>query len=105
MKLKCAICGRERDEGKMTVFSPTEAEKRALIRMGEETPLSRYAYCQPCVRLLSDPTTAIPLLQGTLQMQARSIGVPGHSAEELAKKYAAKVLRITKEKLDEKKSS
>lgn len=95
MKLHCAVCNRERDETVMTIFTPSPDEKKALKKMGEAKPLDRYAYCKACTRILSNPLTAIQLMKGVIQIQARSVGVPGSSAEALAEKYGNKVLAVT----------
>jgi len=96
MKLKCCVCGREREENTMKVFSPTQEEKDSLKKMGEKNLLERYAYCRPCVRILSEPKTAVALMSGVLQFQARAIGVSSASAEAIAERFGSKALKLTK---------
>lgn len=95
MKRACAVCGRERDESTLTSFYPTPVEKQELKRMGEVEPLNVYYYCRACIRILANPTTAIPLMKGVIQFQARSVGVPVQEAEAIAERYAKKVLLVT----------
>jgi len=95
MKLTCSVCGRERDEEAMTIFSPTTKEKAAMRKMGEEKPLDKYPFCRACIRLLSKPETAIPLMKGIVQFKARSAGVSVQDAEAIAERYGNKVLAVT----------
>lgn len=94
MRHSCAVCGRERDEATMTCFVPTDKEKAALKDMGEEAPLDAYHYCRACVRILSNPNTAIPLMKGVIQFKARSVGVDLNNAEAIAERFGKKILAM-----------
>ena len=83
----CCVCNRERDRKDLKTFFPTDAEKD-MLRKGEETDvLSSYDYCLSCIRLMSDRETAIPLLTGIAEVQARHNGVADHTAERIAKSF------------------
>ena len=78
----------------MKVFSPTSEEKEALKKMGEVTPLEKYAYCKPCVGILSNPITAVALMRGVLQFQAKAVGVSSSNAEAIAERFGTKALKL-----------
>jgi len=78
----------------MTVFETTPAEREAMKKMGEEDPKSKYFYCKPCIKVLSNPNTAVPFMSGMMQVFARSTGVSSTRSEALAKKYEAKLRSI-----------
>lgn len=83
----CCVCNRERPKKELRTFYPTEAEKDLLRRSGETEVLQAYRYCASCIRLISSEETALPLLRGVMETQARHNGVPSHKAEEAAGKF------------------
>ena len=94
-KRACAMCRHERDEEKMKIF-PVSAEDKVLLRsMGEENPPDQYAYCKNCVNLLSNQSTAIPLIKGTVQVNARASGVHPTVAEKAADSFVVKLSKLS----------
>jgi hypothetical protein len=89
MKVKCAICERERSDTACKVFVLTASEKEGLRKMGV-TPPARQYYCRPCFRILENPASAVELMKGVLQAQAQALGAS--NAEEAANKFKAKLL-------------
>lgn len=98
MKLKCAVCERERDASTMQVFMTTPAEKRAMSAMGELKPKDSYAYCRACLRILQNQSTAVSLMKGVVQFQARASGVTTQEAEKIANNYGKSLLALTPDK-------
>jgi hypothetical protein len=84
----CAICSRPRDEATMQIIELSEADKQVVRRMGENHPESKYAYCRACIKLLSNPETAIPLMKGVAQLQARRLGANPEVADQHAEAFA-----------------
>jgi len=93
--LTCAVCRQPRDETTMLIIEPTEQEKATMKRMGEDAPLAKYAYCRPCVRLLSTPMTAVALMKGVAILQARGRGTDLETAEKTAGQFVNKVISKT----------
>jgi hypothetical protein len=91
-KLSCAICNREREESLMQVFYPTDEEKAAMVKLGEEKPLDRYGYCKGCIQTLKNPTTGLTFMRGMIQHHARSQGVTPEAAERAIDKFVGRVL-------------
>jgi biotin synthase-related radical SAM superfamily protein len=98
MKRACAVCGRKRDESTMKVFATSTLERATLRKLGESTPEDSYAFCRSCVGILSNPATAIPLMKGIIQFQARAAGVTPHNAERIAERFGKRVMDITPSK-------
>lgn len=90
MKVKCAICERERSDTACEVFVLTTAEKESLRKMSAVPPPDRQYYCRPCFRILENPASAVELMKGVLQAQAQALGAS--NAEEAANKFKAKLL-------------
>jgi hypothetical protein len=95
MKRTCSVCGRKRDEKTMRVFATTPSERETLRKMGEASPGDSYAFCRSCIGVLSNPATAIPLMKGVIQFQARASGVSTHSAEQIADRFGKRIMSIT----------
>ena len=92
MKIKCAICNRERDRKSCRIFVPTPQEKNTLKKMGEN-PQAEYGYCRPCVRLMQDPRTAADVMKGVMQMYARAFGAV--NPDEVAERFKNRLLSKT----------
>jgi hypothetical protein len=84
MKLKCCVCGRERDEETCVTIVLTPNEKKHLESAGE-TSVESLSYCRPCYRTLSDREAGAQLMKGVVQFRLRAAGVP--NAEQLAQRF------------------
>lgn len=85
MKVKCSVCGRDRDKSTCEVIVPTPEEVEGLRKMGEANPTKEHVFCRPCFRILQNPVTAQALMRGVVRSFAKSIGSP--NADELADRF------------------
>jgi len=91
-KIACAICNRGYDASAMTIFTPSEEEKKAMKTLGEETPQDQYGYCKGCIQIISNPTTGLAFMRGLIQHQAKATGISSDVAEKAAGRFAVKLL-------------
>jgi hypothetical protein len=91
----CTICGRERSEKDCKIIRPTRQELEAFRSQGV-IPKEEYAYCYPCWRTLSDPTTGPMFAKGLLQVGLKQLGVV--NCEKAATKYHTNLVKKIRER-------
>jgi len=84
---ECVVCSKDRDKG--TTYQLTPEEKQAL---GAHS-VDEVFYCDPCHKLMQDPTAGAQFLKGMYEMTLRQFGVG--EAEKLAQDFHT-LLRTTK---------
>lgn len=90
MKVKCCICGSERDQDKCVGLTLTEAEAEAIRKLGKE-PVKEIFYCNPCYRIATDREQGARLMQGLVQTRLRALGSP--KAEEMGARMYDMLIR------------
>jgi len=85
-KVKCLICSGERNRSACKVIVLTSAERSVT-----QNPLDEYVYCNPCWKIMKNPSTASDLMSGIMLMHLQRLGVS--NSKELAAKYKAGLLR------------
>lgn len=96
MKVKCGICGAERDRDKCVVLVTTPAEAESIRKMGRE-PEKEYIYCNPCYRVVTDREQGARLMQGLIQTKLRTSGSP--KADELSKRMYEMLVKRSRKAL------
>jgi hypothetical protein len=95
MKYPCAICNREREADKMTVYKVKDSEVKALSRMSVDSAPDEVAICGPCASLMSNKETAVQFIRGSLIAGFRASGVSIRRAEAAADAFCKKLVAAT----------
>jgi hypothetical protein len=95
MKRRCAICNREREIDRMTIFKLKKAEVQALSKMAGSEATAEVALCRPCADLMSNKESAIQLIRGSLIAGFRASGVSIHRSESAADAFCKKLVAAT----------
>lgn len=95
MSGECCACGKEAKGKGAKTFQLRPEELLAIKSLGQE-PLTEYAYCGPCMRVMTNRDAGASFLKGVLLTRLRASGVA--NADRIAQRFHEFLLKRASQK-------